>query len=83
MKSHTLRSSEESGADLSFSSPGRFDKTVQNILSTVYSSLPHFMATVDKNWLADIFKAPYQCSDSTDDRYDSASPPLKVFMIPQ
>lgn len=44
------------------------------ILSTCYSFLPHFVASVDIFWVADIYKAPHICPNGTFDIYDTVLP---------
>lgn len=82
MKGNTMVFSGVSVADLASPSLHKLDDNVPSILPISYSSLPHFMAKVDKEWPADLRKAPHLCLYGTFDRYDDVSLFLQAAIIP-
>lgn len=71
------------GADAAYVLPGKLLKNVPNTLSTVYTSLPHLLGNVYKEWLLDISNAPDECIDGPFDKNDAVLPFPQTAMAPQ
>lgn len=79
---HYLASHQRSSKELASPLLHKVDNCVPNTLSTDHLSLPHSVASVDKELLADIRKAPHLCTGGSIDRYEAVLPVLQVNLMP-
>lgn len=77
-----MRSSGGSAEGLVSSSLTKLDDILTYTLSSGYSSLPHFLADIDKGWLVNIRKALHLCAVGSFDRFNAFSLLVQAVMIP-
>lgn len=68
-----MRSSGGPHENLALPSQPRFENIVPDTLPTSNQSVPHVVADVSKDRLADICKAMHRCPDDTADKYEAVS----------